>query len=179
MKSRFIYLMPLLIFIGLFIVVFIRLQMPIDPHEIPTALLNQPIPQFEITLLNNEKQSLSTKDFMGHVSILNVWATWCVTCREDHELLMKLAKSEPLIIYGLNYKDSKQESLAWLARLGNPYRKVGFDQQGRVAIDWGVYGTPETFIIDKTGLIRYRHTGPLTESVWKKEIKPLIVELQA
>ena len=129
--------------------------------------------------LEDPAATLSNADFKGQVSLLNVWATWCVSCRAEHQVLMQLSKSTDVAIYGLNYKDERPAALRWLQQFGDPYRANAFDADGRVGIDWGVYGTPETFIIDKQGVIRHKHTGPLTWDIVQHEIMPLVKQLQA
>ncbi|RMD71764.1 MAG: DsbE family thiol:disulfide interchange protein, partial [Gammaproteobacteria bacterium] len=118
------------------------------------------------------------EDLFGQVSLVNVWASWCVSCRAEHPLLVALSKTGRVAIYGIDYKDKREDALRWLELYGDPYVASAFDEDGRVAIEWGVYGTPETFVVDKGGIIRYKHVGPLTEAVIKEEILPLIEELE-
>ena len=136
---------------------------------------------FDLTVVVAKIQALlrRTYSFQGQVSLLNVWASWCVSCRQEHPLLLELAKAGQVPIYGLNYKDQRDDALGWLGRLGNPYRASAFDADGKVGIDWGVYGVPETFVIDRKGIIRYKFTGPLTREAWDRTLLPLIQKLQA
>jgi cytochrome c biogenesis protein CcmG/thiol:disulfide interchange protein DsbE len=130
-----------------------------------------------LTQLENPAQTIRRDDLLGKVWMLNVWASWCVACRQEHPLLVKFSQSKLLPIYGLNYKDSRPDGLQWLARFGNPYDASLFDQDGRVGIDWGVYGVPETFIIDRQGVVRFKHIGPLTPDVIRSRIEPLVRQL--
>ena len=146
----------------------------INPRWLPSALLDKPVPEFTLPLLNQPQASLSNRDFKGHMSLLNVWASWCVACRQEHPTLMRLARKNEVVIYGLNYKDTSRHAKHWLNNLGNPYKKVGVDGDGQTAINWGVYGTPETFLIDKQGIIRYKQIGPITAKLWQEKLLPLI-----
>lgn len=170
------YLLPLSIFIIL--TFFLARGLTLNPRDIGTTRLNKPAPTFNLPQLQNPAQTLSDKDFLGKVSLLNVWASWCVTCRQEHPLLMALAQQEKVTIYGLNYKDKIADATAVLTRTGNPYVANAFDEAGRVGMDWGVTGTPETFVIDKQGMVRYKHTGPLFEELIREKILPLIRELE-
>ncbi len=172
--SRF--LIPL----GLFLIlaVFLGIGLTRDPHELPSPLINKAAPAFKLTELQNQAKSLSNKDMLGQVWLLNVWASWCVSCREEHALLVDFSKSGAVPIYGLNYKDSRNDALAWLQQFGNPYATSIMDADGRVGIDYGVYGVPETFVIDKTGTIRYKQIGPVTPEALEKTIIPLVRKLQ-
>jgi len=159
-----LYFIPLIVFILL--CVFFWRGLSLDPHKLPTIKLNQTLPEFHVPSITALALD-STKEFRGQMSLLNVWGTWCDTCAEEHAFLLKLAH-QGIRIYGLNEKDAKSNVLNWLKDLGNPYYMVGLDTKGIVAIDLGVYGTPETFLIDAHGIIRYRHVGPLTSAVWKE-----------
>jgi len=172
------YLIPLLVFIIL--ALFLWRGLMLDPRQVPSALLNKPVPVFDLPDLNASGARFTNQAFAGHVSLVNVWATWCSTCHVEHPFLMDLARTQPsLVIYGLDYKDNKAAAKKWLAKYGNPYRAVGFDQMGEVAINWGVYGTPETYVIDRHGIIRYKVIGALTGAVWEEQIAPLVKHLQA
>lgn len=149
----------------------------LNPRELPSALLNKPVPNFILPSLLIENSSFSNRDLIGHVSLVNVWATWCTTCREEHSFLLDLAKSKAIAMYSIDYKDDKEASKTWLQQYGNPYQNIGFDVDGRASIDWGVYGTPETFIVDKQGVIRYKLVGELTSQRWQQQIAPLVREL--
>lgn len=169
------FTLPLLIFILIFILLWRGLTL--HPSQVPSPLINKSIPTFELPVLNGNK-TLSNKDFIGHVSLLNVWATWCYACEEEHAVLVELAKTHAVTFYGLDYKDDRSSATTWLKQRGNPYTLIGFDRSGQAAIDWGVYGTPETFIIDKKGIIRYKQIGPITAEVWTNELEPIIRQLK-
>jgi cytochrome c biogenesis protein CcmG/thiol:disulfide interchange protein DsbE len=171
------YLVPLGIFLVL--VAFLYRGLSLDPKLVPSPLVGKPMPSFTLTRLEDPNASISDTDLKGKVSLLNIWATWCVSCRAEHEALLTLAKTGKVDIYGLNYKDDRAAAQQWLKQLGNPYVSNAFDDTGRVGIDWGVYGAPETFIIDSKGIIRHKHIGPLTVTVINEEILPLVAELQA
>jgi len=170
------YLIPLGVFVALVALLWVGLGL--NPREVPSPFIGKPAPQFSLPRLEDPAATLSNADFKGHVSLFNVWATWCVSCRAEHEVLVELAQSKAVPIYGLNYKDERADALDWLNRLGNPYVTNGFDADGRAGIDWGVYGTPETFIIDRDGIVRHKHVGPLTRQVVEEEILPLVAKLQ-
>ena len=174
MKVKF--LLPLLLFIVL--VVFLAIGLNRDPQEVPSPLINKPAPAFDISQLSDANQSFSPASMKGQVWILNVWASWCVACREEHPVLVELAKSKVAPIIGLDYKDKREDALAMLAMQGNPYLLSAFDSNGRVGIDYGVYGVPETYVIDKAGMIRFKHIGPITMNILNQKIYPLISELQ-
>ena len=171
------YVIPAVVFAVL--VVFLAIGLNLNPREVPSPLIGKPVPEFMLTRLRDPNASFSNEDLKGEVSLLNVWATWCVSCRAEHELLMALANSNRVSIYGLNYKDDRNEALRWLERLGDPYSANAFDGDGRVGIDWGVYGTPETFVIDKQGVIRHKIIGPITVDRLNKELLPLIDQLNS
>lgn len=169
------YLVPLVLFLVL--VVFLAIGLTRDPHEVPSPLINKAAPAFRLPQLKDPAKSFSAEDMRGKVWVLNVWASWCVSCRDEHPLLLEYAKSGAIPIYGLNYKDKPEDALAWLSELGDPYVLSVSDLEGRVAIDYGVYGAPETYLIDKQGMIRYKQIGAVTEDVWKKEFLPRAQEL--
>lgn len=169
------YLIPLVIFIVL--AVFLAIGLTRDPHELKSVLINKPAPAFHLPQLKAADKMISNEDMRGKVWLLNVWASWCVACRDEHPWLIEYAKSGVVPIYGLNYKDNREDALAWLDELGDPYTASAVDHDGRVAIDYGVYGAPETYIIDKTGMIRYKHVGPIMPDVWSEKILPVVQEL--
>lgn len=148
----------------------------LDPKELPSALIDKPFPEFTLPSLG-EEGALSSANLAGEVSLLNVWATWCVACRVEHPYLQTLA-DDGITIYGLNYKDEDVEALRWLSDLGNPYRFNIADRDGTLGLDLGVYGAPETYLLDERGVIRYRHVGVVDERVWLNILKPLYEELQ-
>ena len=157
-KSVLQRFMPLIIF-GLLVVV-LGVGLTLNPRLVPSPLIGKPAPVFELPLLN-QSGVFSDKDLKGHITLVNVWASWCYACRQEHETVKHLAKSG-LRIIGLNYKDKKQDAQQWLAQLGNPYQVVVADVDGRVGIDWGVYGAPETFLVDEQGIIRHKVIGPVS-----------------
>ena len=149
-----------------------------DPSEVPSPLIGKPAPAFSLAKLHAPGERLSTADMHGQVWLLNVWASWCVSCRDEHPLLVELAKQRIVPVIGLQYKDKAEDGLAWLASNGDPYTMSIADRDGRVGIDFGVYGVPETFVIDKAGIIRYKQIGPLTAESLTTRILPLVRELQ-
>jgi cytochrome c biogenesis protein CcmG/thiol:disulfide interchange protein DsbE len=169
-----------LIPLGLFIVlvVFLAIGLTRDPREVPSPLINKAAPMFSAPHLYVPEQQFSAKDMLGKVWLLNTWASWCVACREEHPILMEFAKTKTLPIVGLDYKDQNPEGLKWLARFGDPYDLAITDKDGRIGIDYGVYGVPESFLIDKSGVIRYKQIGPVTVEALRDKILPLIKELQ-
>jgi cytochrome c biogenesis protein CcmG/thiol:disulfide interchange protein DsbE len=173
--SLFGYSIPLVIF--LVTAVFLWYGLDRDPRYLPSPLINKPIPAFHLLSLQNIKQPLNEKIFLGHITLLNVWAPWCASCKEEHSVLMKIAKTKKLVLYGLNYKDKRASALEWLAHDGNPYHEVLFDDQGKLGLDLGVYGTPETYLIDSKGIIRYKYIGPITQAVWDEVILPEVERL--
>ncbi len=178
MMSRYLrFMVPLLLFVLLVALLYRGLSL--DPKIVPSPLIGKPMPVFSLPQLENPAATLGDRDLRGKVSVLNVWATWCVSCRAEHAVLMELANTGKVNLYGLDYKDERDSAQRWLAQLGNPYIANAFDQNGRVGIDWGVYGTPETFIMDRQGIIRHKHIGPLTRAVLTNEILPLIAALEA
>ncbi len=175
--KKLVFILPLVLFvilIGFFIVGLER-----DPRFIPSPFIGKPAPEFSLPHLQNEDQLITQADLEGEVSLVNFWATWCPTCRGEHDVLVEVARSNKnLAIYGIDYKDEKEDALSWLQQLGNPYRAVAFDQKGVTGLDWGVYGTPETFILDAQGIIRYKHVGAISWQDWKQILEPIVIELQ-
>lgn len=169
------FLIPLGIFLGL--VWFLGTGLGLDPREVPSPLIGKPAPGFVLTRLDNAQTTVRRDDMLGKVWMLNVWASWCVACREEHPVLLEFARKKMVPIYGLNYKDERAAGLKWLANFGNPYDLSLFDHEGRVGIDFGVYGVPETFIIDKQGVIRFKQIGPVTPEVIRTRIEPLLRQL--
>src|ERR1041384_5308653 len=169
------YLIPLAIFIVL--AVFLAIGLTRDPHELKSVLINKPAPAFRVPQLKAADKTISNEDMRGKVWLLNVWASWCVACRDEHPYLLEYSKLGVVPIYGLNYKDDRQDALAWLSDLGDPYVASGMDLDGRVGIDYGVYGAPETYVIDQSGTIRLKHVGPMTPDVWSDKIVPLVQKL--
>ncbi|HCX87663.1 MAG TPA: DsbE family thiol:disulfide interchange protein [Gammaproteobacteria bacterium] len=169
------FLAPLLIFVvvGIFLAVGLKL----DPREVPSPLIDKPAPQFELPRLLQMDGVVGTADLRGEVWLLNVWASWCTACRVEHPLLNDLAGRQIVRIVGLNYKDAPADARTWLREFGNPYNMIAVDSEGEAGIDWGVYGVPETFVIDRSGVIRYKHIGPLDAKVLNETIVPLIRQL--
>jgi cytochrome c biogenesis protein CcmG/thiol:disulfide interchange protein DsbE len=171
------FLIPLAIFLVL--VAFLAVGLKLDPREVPSPLIDKPAPAFQLTRLDDPARTVSLQDLRGQVWLLNVWASWCVACLQEHPLLVEFSRSGTVPIYGLNYKDKPEAAAAWLGKHGNPYTTSIVDADGRVGIDYGVYGVPETFVIDKHGVIRYKHIGPVTPEVLNDKILPLVRQLQA
>lgn len=173
---RLRYLIPAGVF-GL-LVVFLGIGLVLDPSKVPSPLIDKAAPEFELPQLHDAAQTISNEDMLGQAWLLNVWASWCVSCRQEHPLLLELARQGVVPIYGLNYKDRRDEAIAWLQDLGNPYVKSAYDIEGRVGMDYGVYGVPETYVIDKQGVIRYKQIGPISMKVLEDKILPLLREIQ-
>jgi len=174
-KRKLKILIPFIIF--LIIAVVLGRGLKLHPRRIPSALLDKPAPHINLDTVYEKGHRLTNRDFIGQVSLLNVWATWCTACQAEHPVLMEIAKTRNVVILGLDYKDDMTKAREWLSHLGDPFQLIGFDQNGKTAIDWGVYGTPETFVIDKQGIIRYKHVGALTMQVWEDELLPLVERL--
>jgi cytochrome c biogenesis protein CcmG/thiol:disulfide interchange protein DsbE len=167
---------PFVIFAVL--VAFLWVGLSRDPREVPSPLIGKPAPAFRLTQLHAPGATLASEDLKGQVWLLNVWASWCVSCRVEHPLLVELAQQHIVAVYGLDYKDKPDDGRAWLAQHGDPYTSSIVDRDGRVGIDYGVYGVPETFVIDKTGTVRYKQIGPLSAEALRDKILPLVRELQ-
>jgi cytochrome c biogenesis protein CcmG/thiol:disulfide interchange protein DsbE len=170
------FLVPFLIFA--IVVGFLAVGLTLNPREVPSPLVGKPVPDFSLPQLHQPDQSFSPKQMAGQVWLFNVWASWCSGCKEEHPVLMKLAQAGEVPIYGMDYKDRRDEALAWLRRHGNPYPITAVDEAGRVGIDYGVYGVPETYVIDKAGVIRYKQIGPLDDETIRRKILPLVKKLQ-
>ena len=170
------YLIPLFLFIGLVILFIFGLQN--DPRKVPSPLIDKPAPMFNLPTLHNAETSISLNDLKGEVALINVWASWCAACRTEHPVLVKAVANTPLNIYGLVYKDNREDALQWLNQLGNPYKECIFDESGRTGIEYGVYGVPETFILDKNGIIRYKHIGPIDQEQLDTIILPIVKKLE-
>jgi cytochrome c biogenesis protein CcmG/thiol:disulfide interchange protein DsbE len=167
---------PLAVF--LVIGVFLAIGLTLDPRKIPSPLIGKPVPEFELPPVKGRTLGLATSNLQGEVSLVNVFASWCTACREEHPLWMQVQKSGQVPIHGLDYKDKPDDAQAWLEELGDPYARTGADISGRVGIDWGVYGVPETFVIDRHGVIAYKHIGPITAKSLNETILPLVRKLQ-
>lgn len=173
---RALYLLPLGFF--LWLAVHFALGLKKDPSLIPSALVDKPVPAFSLPALYDDTPGLSEKDFKGRVVILNIFASWCVPCRAEHPLWMQIKKEKVLPIHGIAWKDKKSNAKDWLKQLGDPYDLIGHDPQNQAGIEWGVYGVPETYIIDWAGRIRYKHVGPLLPEIWKKDLLPVVQRLK-
>jgi len=177
---RLIYLAPVLVFVVLAGYFLWGLNPDRDPRVLPSAMIDKPVPEFTAgPIAGMAVPGLAAADLRaGQVSLLNVFASWCIPCRAEHPLLVDLAERGEVAIFGLNYKNKPEEARAWLEELGNPYTRIGADETGRIGIDWGVSGVPETFVIDSTGRIRYRHWGPIDKDAMERIILPLIEDLR-
>ena len=171
------YLVPMGILLVL--LYFLRAGLSLNPKEVPSPLIGKPAPAFSLPRLDQPALRIGRDDMRGQVWMLNVWASWCVACRQEHPLLVQYAKQAKVPIYGLNYKDDRAAGMKWLADFGNPYTASIADRDGRVGIDFGVYGVPETFVIDREGVIRYKQIGPLTPEVLRDTIEPLLKQLNS
>ncbi len=173
--GRFKLFLPLGIFAVLALLFWQGLSL--DPTYMPSALIDRPVPQFSLSTIENPDRMVSQAELKGKVSLVNVWATWCITCKAEHAELLAISRTG-IPIYGINYKDDRQQAEKWLAKLGNPYVFNLADEDGRLGLDLGVYGAPETYIVDANGVIRYRHVGQITASEWETVLKPIVEQLQ-
>jgi cytochrome c biogenesis protein CcmG/thiol:disulfide interchange protein DsbE len=169
------FLIPLVLFVVL--AGFLAVGLGLNPREVPSPLVGKPAPEFRLSKLHQPEVMVTPADLKGQVWLLNVWASWCVSCRQEHPVLVDLARHKLVTMIGLDYKDGRDAARAWLAEHGDPYSFSLFDGDGRTGIDYGVYGVPETFVVDREGVIRYKHIGPLTDKVVKEKIVPLLKEL--
>jgi cytochrome c biogenesis protein CcmG/thiol:disulfide interchange protein DsbE len=174
---RLLFLLPLLLLVALAVGVGAKLLSGADPEALPSALIDKPLPAFKLAALPGRADGLASSDFGTQPMLLNVFASWCVPCLSELPVLSKLGREDGIPVLAIDYKDKPKDALAWLKRNGDPYGRIGADADGRTAINLGVYGVPETFVIDKAGRIRYRHPGPLTPDVVDREVRPLLVEL--
>jgi len=174
MKARLF--IPLALF--LLLAVLLGVGLTLKPREVPSPFIGKPAPAFKLAQLEPGQADFDPGQMKGQVWLLNVWASWCAPCREEHPLLVAAARQNLVPIVGLNYKDEPRNAEDWLRRLGDPYQAVAVDRDGRVAIDYGVYGVPETFVIDREGIVRLKHIGPLTPEVWQRDMLPLLTKLK-
>jgi cytochrome c biogenesis protein CcmG, thiol:disulfide interchange protein DsbE len=171
------FALPLIGFVALCGVLFVGLGL--NPREIPSALIGKPAPAFALPVLGDESKKLTPANWSGKVWVLNVWASWCVSCKDEHPLFVELARQGAIKHFvGLNYKDKSDAAKKWLTELGNPYAISIVDADGRTGIDWGVYGVPETFVMDKKGVVRYKHVGPISRKAWDEKVAPMIAALE-
>ncbi len=177
MQQRLVVLVPVVVFLAMAAVFFLGLGR--DPKIVPSALIDQPVPIFELPTIDGAATGLASADLTGAVTVVNVFASWCIPCRAEHGLWMDVAEQGDVRLIGINYKDEAGAAARWLEELGDPYERIGADRDGRVGIDWGVYGVPETFIVDRTGRIRYKHVGPVSEETWREVIQPTIASLSS
>ncbi|OGA70400.1 MAG: thiol:disulfide interchange protein [Betaproteobacteria bacterium RIFCSPLOWO2_12_FULL_65_14] len=169
-------LAPLAAFVG--VGVLLAVGLTLNPREIPSPLIGKAVPEFALPPVRGRTLGLSSADLKGEVSIVNVFASWCVSCKDEHPLFMQMKRERLVPIHGLNYKDRPEDAQKWLDELGDPYTRTGADIDGRVAIDWGVYGVPETFVVDPEGRIAYKHIGPVTPKLLEETLRPLIARLR-
>jgi cytochrome c biogenesis protein CcmG, thiol:disulfide interchange protein DsbE len=165
-----IFILPVFIFLLILLVFFYLLSIERNPSEVPSALINKEAPNFQTKNLMDENIFISSREFENQIVIVNFFATWCKPCRQEHEFIKKLSDAKKAKIIGINYKDNEEKTKTWLKELGNPYSVVAIDKKGKIGINWGVYGIPETFIIDPDGIIKYRHVGPVNKFIYKKII---------
>jgi len=175
--GKLIRFIPLILFIALGAVLFRGLSL--NPTELPSALIGKKFPEFALTSVLSASQTMTTADFKPGIKLVNVWGTWCPSCRYEHDYLFKLAKTNRFTIYGLNYDDEREDAAKWLTELGDPYEFSAFDEQGKLSVNLGVYAAPETFVIDHNNIIRKRFAGPLNPQVWNNEFEPLIAQIEA
>ena len=168
------FILPFVVFVMLIVVFSIGLFN--DPRKLPSPFLGQQAPTFELPSLTDPEQLVGSADYAGKYALVNVWATWCVGCRREHGFLLQLERICAIPIYGINWRDNLPEAQSWLRQLGDPYVFSAFDQDGRVGIDWGVYGAPETYLISPDGVVLHKHLGPLTPGAWENDFVPLIAE---
>ncbi|GJL82693.1 MAG: thiol:disulfide interchange protein [marine bacterium B5-7] len=171
------YFLPVGVF-GL-VVVFLGIGLGLDPKKVPSPLIDKQVPAFDLPRLYQPSARFSEQTLADHVSLVNVFASWCVACRQEHPFLVEISRSGVVPVYGLNYKDQRTDAMKWLQDLGNPYSTIAFDLKGEAGLDWGVYGVPETFVIDKKGVIRYKQIGPLDWATWQQTLLPLVTRLKA
>lgn len=177
MRASIRYLIPLGVFVA--IAVFLLIGLGLNPRLLPSPLIGKPMPQFSLPALDDPERHVGSEALFGDVAVVNVWASWCVSCRQEHPVLMALAREHGVPIYGINYKDPLADATTYLRRVGNPYVWSGHDLDGWAGIEWGVYATPETFVIDRTGTIRYKHIGPISMTLAQTELLPLIERLRS
>jgi cytochrome c biogenesis protein CcmG/thiol:disulfide interchange protein DsbE len=175
--GKLIRFIPLILFIVLGAILFRGLSL--NPTELPSALIGKKFPEFSLTSVLSPSQTMTTADFKPGIKLVNVWGTWCPSCRYEHEYLNKLSKTKRFTIYGLNYDDERVNAAQWLTQLGNPYEFSAFDEEGKLSVNLGVYAAPETFVVDHSNIIRKRYAGPLNPKIWQDEFEPLIVQIEA
>ena len=172
--AKTLFILPFLIFFGVITYFAIPIVKKSDPKLLPSALVDKDVPQNKLPPLSKNKRGFDREDLMGGETLVNFFSSWCGPCRVEHDLLMKISKEKTVRLFGINYKDQTQAAINWLNQLGDPFERIVADKDGRAAIDWGVYGVPETYLIDKQGKVRYRHVGPLTERILEEKLMPII-----
>ena len=175
-RLRLRTLIPFLIFV--LISIFLAIGLTMDPRLVPSPLVGKAVPDFNLPPVKGRVAGLAKDDLTGEVSFVNVFASWCTACRQEHPLLMALSRKGAVSSHGLNYKDKPEDAAAWLDELGDPYTRTGADIDGMVGLDWGVYGVPETFVVDSQGIIRYKHIGPITEEIYLETLQPIVANLR-
>ena len=175
--NKKLLIIPSLLFLLILVTFFYLLIIERNPSEIPSNLLNKNVPNFEVESLLKKERFISSKEFGNEIMLVNFFATWCLPCRDEHIYIKRFSDEKEIRVIGINYKDNPKKAIQWLRDMGNPYSNVPIDKYGRIAIDWGVYGIPETFIISSKGIIKYRHVGPVTKKIYKK-INLLIEEIK-
>ncbi len=177
-RSPLLVALPLLLVMA--VVAFLAVGLTLNPREVPSPLIGKAVPDFELPpIAGRQNPGLAGLDLKGEVSLVNVFASWCTACRYEHPLLMRLKRNGTIPVHGINYKDKPEDANAWLAELGDPYTRIGADRNGRISIDWGVYGVPETFLIDQQGRIAYKQIGEITIEAWEQKLWPLVQKLRA
>ena len=176
LRKRILFLVPIVLF--LVIGIFLGIGLTLNPREVPSPLVGKPVPDFDLPPVKGRNLGLATANLKQEVSLVNVFASWCVACRQEHPLLMRLSRSGSVNIHGLNYKDEPDDAAQWLDALGDPYTRTGSDFDGEVGIDWGVYGVPETFVVDRKGQIVYKHIGPIAQEDLDQKILPILEGLK-
>jgi len=176
-RKQLIFIIPVFLFVVL--VGFLAVGLKLDPREVPSPLIGKPAPDFTLPVLDDPGKIITPADFRGQVWLLNVWASWCSGCRVEHDLLLRMTENGDVMMVGMDYKDQDADARNWLRQLGNPYQLVVVDADGKAGIDWGVYGVPETFVIDKQGIVRHKHIGPVTEEAVSGTILPMVRQLEA
>ena len=173
---RITRLWPVAVLVAL--IALLGVGLTLNPRNLPSALMNKAVPQFDLPAVKGRSQGLASSDLRGQVSVVNVFASWCTACRDEHPLWMDLSARRALVVHGLNYKDQPDDAARWLGELGDPYTRTGADLDGRAGIEWGVYGVPETFVVDKRGVIRHKIIGAITPAIVEKRLLPLVRELR-
>lgn len=174
--KRALFLIPLFLFLGL--AGYLGFGLTRNASVLPSTLIDKPAPNFDLPPLLDGGKGFKTADLKGEVSLVNVFASWCVPCRAEHPIWLKLAAEEKIAIYGINWKDKREQATAWMEELGNPYKAIGFDPDNKAGVEWGVYGAPETYVIDRNGRVRFKYVGPVFEETLNETILPLVRRLR-